>query len=310
MCDGFEKITCAGFENNNLKLPKELANNNFSLIYFPDVGMSDASIFLSNTRMAPIQVMGYGHPATSGGSEIDYFIGSLDTERDCADCYAEKLVLIPGLAQEPVWPSYEAQGIHEQTDLVQVNCVWGPDKYNYTILQGLKAISEKATRPHEYHFYPSPSINRYAALIPFKTAILKVLPNAVFHTSLDYAEYMESAERGDVSINSFPFGGYNTVVEMLYLGVPMATLEGDRYYNRACSWLLRKIGMEELTTTSPAELVKICADMIDNCEKHREKLAGLDLRKLLFSEPNDYFLQAIQKLLADKPQTSPIIIGE
>ena len=53
--------------------------NDFSMAYFPDIGMSIESIILANMRIAPIQVSNYGHPVSTW-AKVDYWIGGRETE--------------------------------------------------------------------------------------------------------------------------------------------------------------------------------------------------------------------------------------
>jgi len=313
--EGFDKVYDVMFKGTNIVLPPEVQSNDFQALYYPDIGMNDENLWMSNARVAPIQVMGYGHPATSGeDSEIDYFIGGT-CEREVYDRYSEQMVLIPGLAQHPAWPQYERKNNWEPGEVVNINCIWGPDKYNYTMLAGLQKISSRCKTPHVWHFFPSPGINRYAALLPFKRDILQILPNSIVHSDKEYYEYMEAAEKHDMAVNSYPFGGYNTVIESLYLGTPIATLEGDRYYNRAASYLLREIGMDALSSTDPEHFLNIVVRMIEDADHRqalRDKLATINLREKLFYDPGTYFLQAFDYIIENHPIKSdgPIFIGE
>ena len=315
---GFKQVINAKFDNHTLKLPAELMQNSFDAIYYPDIGMNDESLWMSNSRICPIQAMGYGHPATSGdNSEIDYFIGG-DCEKDVAHCYGEKMVLIPGLAQEPVWPMYERKNNWKDEGPVKINLVWGPDKYNWKMLSVLAEVSKRASEvEHEWHMFPSPGINRYGGFVPFSNSVKELLPNSVIYADLEYFPYMEASEKGDFAVNSFPFGGYNTIVEAMYLGLPVVTLEGDRYYNRAASYLLRKIGMGELSHTNVEEFIKCCVNMIVNKESrldYRRRLAEYPLKEVLFDDPSGpkNFLKAFDYIFEHHPMPKddvPILIG-
>lgn len=315
MTEGFDQVCHVKFKDDKLILPPSVQNNDFQLVYYPDIGMSHESIWLSNLRLAPIQAVGYGHPDTTGDNNcIDYFIGG-DCEKDCKDYYSEQMILLPGLAQAPAWPSYERKYNWVNEEPVKINCIWGPDKYNYCMLQGLAEISKQAKTDHVWHFYPSPAINRYAAFIPFHSEVKRILPNSVIHGDLHYAKYMEESEKGDFAVNSFPFGGYNTIVESFYLGLPVVTLEGHRFYNQAASHLLRTVGMPELTTTDPNKFVSKCVEMIDDKvvrSEYRKELTGMNLKHVLFENIGDDFKKAIDYIIANHPikRGDPILIGE
>jgi predicted O-linked N-acetylglucosamine transferase (SPINDLY family) len=276
--------------------------------------MLNEGIWLSNTRLAPIQACGYGHPDTTGSSEIDYFIGG-DVEKDCEDWYTEKLVLIPGLAQHPTIPTAPRQNNWVPKDKVHINCVWGPDKYNYDLLSTLLEINNKCGMGgHIFHFFTSPGINRYAGLPPFLYDVHSMLPNVRVHTDIEYYDYMKEAEKNDFSINSFPFGGYNTIVESLYLGVPCVALEGDRYYNRAGSEVIKCIGQNDLTTTNKDDFVGIVGKLITDKEflmAKRFELSQVDLNTKLFQVTDKYFLHAVDHIIANHPlTTNPTLVGD
>lgn len=312
--EGFESVERCYFRNHQLILPDKLIKNDFQLAYFPDVGMLDEGIWLANARLAPIQACGYGHPDTTGSSEIDYFVGG-DVEKDCTDWYTEKLVLIPGLAQHPAIPTAPRQYNWVPKDQIHINCVWGPDKYNYDLLKVLAEVNNRCgVAGHVFHFFPSPGINRYACVPPFLRDIAAMLTNVHVHTDIEYYDYMREAEKNDFSINSFPFGGYNTVVESFYMGLPCVALEGDRFYNRAGSELIKRIGQNELTTTDKGEFVSIISTMITDkvyLMNKREELARVDLNEKLFKVTDKHFLNAIDHIIANHPlTTNPTLIGE
>lgn len=311
---GFKRIEHLYFTDpeGEFKAPQAYLDNDFQMIYFPDVGMTNESVWLSNVRAAPIQAMGYGHPDTSGdNSEIDYFIGG-HIEEDATECYSEKMILIPGLAQEPAWPTYERKYNWQPSETVRINCVWGPDKYNWQLLSCLKEMSRLAKRPHEFHLFASPGINRYGALVPFIKEVTAFLPNAIIHSEQEYYDYMEAAEQHDFSINSFPFGGYNTIVESFYLGLPVITLKGSRFYNRAASHLLEQVGMPELSTDTPREFIELGAMLIntpDALAVYRQALADVDLKAKLFTLSGNHFLDAVNYIMANHPIKETVKIG-
>jgi hypothetical protein len=314
--DYFDNVINCYFEpGGGLHIPDEMKVNDFNMVYFPDIGMSDESIWLSNMRIAPIQAVGYGHPDTTGpNNEIDYFVGG-DIEKDSTDAYSETMVLLPGLAQEPAWPTAPRKLNYKDDGIVRINCVWGPDKYNRTLLNLLAEIN-KAVGPgskHEFHLFASPGVNRYAALPPFMNEIRRLLPNATVHALQEYYDYMENAEMHDFSLNSFPFGCYNVLIESLYMGLPFLTLVGERFYNRAGAYLNDQIGMSENNCENPRALVEAAAQLITSppaLQRQRYHLASLDLKETLFTLKDEHFLKAVNYMLLNHPFTETKIIGD
>ena len=316
----FDKVVkCHFVSDGNMTVPDEVLDNDFQMVYFPDIGMTDESIWLSNMRLAPIQAVGYGHPDTTGAdNEIDYFIGG-DVEKHSTSAYAETMVLLPGLAQEPAWPTAERKHNYNTDAIVRVNCVWGPDKYNYSLLKMLEGINKAvmqrtgAAPTHEFHLFGSPGMNRYGALPAFTRDVQRMLPNAILHTQQEYYDYMENAEQHDFSLNSFPFGCYNVLIESLYMGLPFLTLVGERFYNRAGMWLNDQVDMSENNFQTAPPLIEKAATLItnpDELKRQRAHLAGIDLKERLFTLKGNHFLEAVEYIIANHPFHETKIIGD
>lgn len=295
--------------------------NDFAMAYYPDVGMSIESIILANMRIAPIQATNYGHPVSTFGSMIDYWIGGQDTEAHdrATEHYSERLVLIPGCAQAPVPLQYQLKYPTLPAEPVIVNCTWSGQKINSDHLHRLKTIADLARTPVEFHFFPGGAIlgNGYLTL---KRAIedilgetrVRVLPN------LDFEPYMQLLEGSHFAIDAHPFGGYNTAVDLLTLRLPIVTLAGNRFYNQSTAYLLRRVGLDELVTRTANDFINSCVRMIDDADfrdRMRRRLKIADLRETVLSlEHVPAFTRAIDHLLESHDSLSrqahrdPIII--
>ena len=62
------------------ELAKFMQKEKINILIFPEVGLNSTSIIMANLRLAPIQIACYGHPVTTGSTEIDYFICGRDVE--------------------------------------------------------------------------------------------------------------------------------------------------------------------------------------------------------------------------------------
>jgi predicted O-linked N-acetylglucosamine transferase (SPINDLY family) len=282
----------------------ELKANDFQLVYFPDIGMTYESVCLANMRLAPIMVTGYGHPVSTFGSHIDYFIGGEDAELPLEESqknYSEKLILIPGIGAHPVFPNYTRKRVNQHK--FYINCCWTTAKINYPMLEVLKEIQQRATKEIIYQFFPSWTVGRYQNAIPFMQGLASIFgERAIAHENMSYHEYLEKIEQAQFSLDSYPFGGYNTIVDSLFVGCPVVTLEGDYFYNRASSAVMRKIGVTDLITRSKEDYIKVALRLIDDteyCIDRRNYIDNLDLRSILVdnNEPA-YFVKAIDDLIA------------
>jgi hypothetical protein len=283
-----------------------IKSNDFQLAYFPDIGMNYESVCLANLRFAPVLVTGYGHPVSTYGSLVDYFIGGRAAESETAqENYSEKLVLIPGIGAHPVFPNYTR--VYPVQDTFYINCCWTSAKINHPMMTVLQEIQRRASKKVVFQFFPSWTIGRYQNAIPFTRGLSELFgEGAVAFGNMAYQLYLTQLERGQFTLDSYPFGGYNTVVDSLFVGCPVVTWEGNYFYNRASSAVMRKIGITELIAHDRREYIDKALSLIDNppiygVEEYRKRVSALDLRTILVDndEPK-YFVEAIKNIIAGR----------
>jgi hypothetical protein len=283
-------------------------DNKFSLVFYPDVGISAESMILANLRLAPVQITTYGHPVSTFGSRIDYFITGNESE-DIANLsrnYYERPVVLPGTGQPIVIPNYQVRGLIKKSDEfrrpeVIIICPWSKRKINYPHLLHLKKIIENSEKKIKFRFFPSiPNDSKLNALGKEIAAILGK-QNFEIYATCAYEKYMSLIEEADLVIDSFHFGGYNTVIDSLYLYKPFITLEGNKAYNKFAAVVLRCIGLPELIATEPEEYIRIILRLIndDNYRfylNHKLKTANI-YEKIFNTGMEKYFKKAIDYLL-------------
>ena len=69
-------------------------------------------------------------------------------------------------------------------------------------------------------------------------------------------------DEGAFAIDSYPFGGFNTIIDSLWIGKPVVALQGKRSFARFATAVLRKIGLGELAATTDDEFVAITLKLI------------------------------------------------
>lgn len=282
-------------------------DNDFDLVFYPDLGMAMEERHLANMRLAPIQVMGLGHSISTWGADIDYVISGRDVEilNRPEDNYSERLVLLPKTGAGHKWPEYTRHGKRAENGVFIVNCPWSAAQCRYPHLLLLKRILSESQRKIRFRFFARMGLHRHNAFIPFGQEIASVLgaENVEVIRDLPFVEYMAMLEEGEFSIDAYPVGGYNTVIDTLHVGLPFVSLEGSKFYNRIASVVLRLAGFKELITDNEEDYVALTLRLI-NDDKYRtglqKKIAKLDLAKLL-AEPDTpgHFVKAIDTLIAN-----------
>jgi predicted O-linked N-acetylglucosamine transferase (SPINDLY family) len=229
-------------------------------------------------------------------------------------------VLIPGIGQVSVFPNYVKRHPDKSKERKIINCAWTSPKLNYTMLKCLREIID-AVPGSMIRIFPAWTIGRHNSMVSciadlsemFGDEELAVCPE------MPYQDYLTEMEKGSLTLDSWPFGGYNTIVDSLFVGVPVVTLEGTRFYNRASSALMRRVGLKDLVAKTKHQYVEKAIQYLgsswDNKEAHETIADENRLRTLLCENgESDYFVKAFDYIIAHharlKTETNrePIII--
>ncbi len=298
-----------------------IVNNDFQLAYFPDVGMSQESVYLANLRIAPIQCMGTGHPVSSASVYMDYFMSGSDVETTDhpENNYDERLVLLPGLSVHPIKPKYTPRRPELPKDFV-INLPWMHMKNNYRMTTVLREILDKAKLPVIYSVFPGCGATNNSSYMATIQDFAGILPENAFiiQPDLPYDEYMLRQESGRFTLHSYPFGGGTTAVDALILGKPLVVMRGRHEYNRYPATLLHRVGLDELVADTLGEWVSICLKLINDeaylADVTRRVLeADLDARLFRLSDATglrrafDHLIKYDSLLRKDKDRT-PVAI--
>jgi len=318
----FERKICIQLKKEQMNL-EDLQDNEFSALIYPDIGMHAESIYLSNIRIAPVQICLYGHPSSTWSTQIDYFIGGQKVEvlENAERDYSERLVLIPGLGVYPVYPEhFTLPDTPVSEDPIVINCGWTCQKVSYPLVTALQDILKKAKKKVLFRIFAG-SIGRENKYIPFVKDVHLMLGAEHVHVmvGMPQEQYLTAICPGSFSVDAYPFGGFNTVIDALYCKKPVVAWQGDRAFNRFTAATLDMIGMPELIAHSHEEYVEIVSRMINDDDFRKQeiaKVAAIDLKGAFAKEEKpEYFLKAIDYLIDnnDRLKTEghgkPIIIN-
>ena len=79
-----------------------------------------------------------------------------------------------------------------------------------------------------------------------------------FRDASPHADMLMEYGDVDIALDPFPFSGGATTCDALWMGVPVVTLQGQRFASNHTVSHLRAAGLPELVATSPIEYVEIC----------------------------------------------------
>ena len=74
---------------------QQVEKENLDILFYTDIGMSASTYFLAFSRLAPVQIVSWGHTETTGINTIDYFLSSTLFEPDkIKKKYSERLICL------------------------------------------------------------------------------------------------------------------------------------------------------------------------------------------------------------------------
>ncbi|WLF84066.1 hypothetical protein [Moraxella sp. ZY210820] len=245
-----------------------------AVLYMPSIGMDLTTIFLSNTKIAPIQTIALGHPATTHSPFIDYVIVE-DDYVGSESCFSETLLRLPkdALPYVPsaLAPSAVEYRLRENPEVVNIGVAATTMKLNPYFLKACQAIRDRSKVPVHFHF----ALGQSSGIThPYTTRFIKSYlgDQASIYTHRPYHEYLQVLHQCDMMINPFPFGNTNGIIDMVTLGLVGICKTGDEVHEHIDEGLFARLGLplDQLVTKTADEYVERAIWLAEN---HAERLA-------------------------------------
>jgi predicted O-linked N-acetylglucosamine transferase (SPINDLY family) len=236
------------------------------VIVFPDIGMGTRTLMLGGLRLAPVQMVAWGHPVTTGLPTIDYFLSSeLMEPPEGASHYSERLVRLPNLSifyHRPALPppgSRAALGL--PADGVLYLCLQSAFKYLPRHDWIFAAIAAGVPEARLIFLADkgdggSSGVFRRRLQQAFADRGLEVDRFCHFLPRLSPADYLAVNRQGDVYLDSLEWSGGNTTLEALACGLPVVTCPGRFMRGRHSYAMLQRIGAVEGIAADPQDYVR------------------------------------------------------
>jgi len=247
--------------------------NGAAVFYMPSIGMDLTAIFASNIRLAPVQVIALGHPATTHSDFIEYVIVE-DDYVGSEKCFSEQLLRLPkdALPYVPsaLAPQHVEYRLRENPEVVNIGIASTTMKLNPYFLAALKAIRDRANVKVHFHFALGQSSG---VTHPYVERFIKsYLGNdATAHPHAPYDQYLRILHNCDMMVNPFPFGNTNGIIDMVTLGLVGVCKTGAEVHEHIDEGLFKRLGLSEwLIANTVDEYVERAIRLAEN---HQERLA-------------------------------------
>jgi len=286
-----------------------ILDHQLDVLIFPEVGMDPLTAKLASLRLAPVQAAAWGHPITTGLPTIDYFLSADALEPAGAEAhYTERLVRLPGLgcsyAPLPAAPAQvdlAALGIREGVPLLL--CPGTPFKYTPRHDAVLVEIARRLGECQFVFFTPGHAPELMQRLRErlersFKAAALDFNGFAAFVPWQSRTAFYGLMAQADVYLDTMGFSGFNTAMQAIECGLPIAACEGGFLRGRLASGVLRRMGMDELVAADDAAYVEIAVRLATDAAwwgEMRKRIEGA--RAALYNDRAP--VRALEQFFAD-----------
>ncbi|QHB33642.1 glycosyltransferase [Yersinia canariae] len=275
------------------------------VIYFPSVGMFPLTIALTNLRLAPLQIMALGHPATTHSDYIDAVLVEEDYLGDIA-CFSEKVVILPKDCLPYVPPANISQpepiSRFDERPAVHIAVCASAMKINPRFLAACAEITQRTSTPVVFHFLMGFCWGITHRVM--EKAVNNIIPQAKVYEHLGYLDYLQVINQCDLFINPFPFGNTNGIVDTVRQGLPGVCLSGAEVHEHIDEGLFRRLGLDEtLIAHTLAEYIAVTVRLISDKKWRndlRQRLLQTQPDNVLFTGKPEQFGLIVRDLLADK----------
>ncbi len=272
------------------------------VVWFPSIGMDRWAVMLANRRMASLQVMSMGHPATSMSKQIDAILEVHELQGDPSR-YSEKYVVLPDKTARYLLPSQQ-ESVQPLRNLpidgvIRVAVPSVSQKWTSRFIACMREVQARASKPVEFVFFSGVRGVDHAASC---MNLSRELRNFKIHSVLPYADYIREINRCQIHACTFPFGGTNSLVDSLRQGLPLVAMEGDEVHERIDAMFIRKVGLPDwLIARNDEQYINALLRLIDQPEDwnkwHRYLLDEVDVDEIFLEEGNpDQFADLLYQL--------------
>ena len=236
----------------------------YDVVLYPQPGFDTATLVLANHRLAPVQVGTYGQPASTEGALLDYWLAGEAAEPPdlaAARGRSERLVLLPGLGVLHKWPgevfpaapapSPPRGALADPAAEAVVVASAAPFKLHAAFVEALRAVRRGhgglGGGPLRLRLLSKVGGPGHLQRRLLERELGGALPGwRVEVVDAPAAEYLGVLGTGHVFLDSFPFGGCNTVLDAMYMGVVPVAVRGRSWHSRVGAATLDLVGLGEL----------------------------------------------------------------
>ena len=257
-----------------------IERSDLDVLVFADIGMHPLTYFLALWRLAPVQIVTWGHSETSGIDSIDYYWSARGVEIDRAQThYTERLVqpdafFMPGYAPPVLERAMSRDELGLPVDAHLYACLQPAFKLHPNIDRVFAAILDRDDKAEILLLDSAatgPLRERFERTLGGATQRVRFLPGMV------HQRFLATLAASDVALDPLYFGGCNSSCEAFAAGVPLITLPGDHLYGRFTLGLYREMNIDAWIADSVERYVDLACAVA--CDTEVREAASREIRE-------------------------------
>jgi len=217
-------------------------------------------------RVAPVQMTYLGYPNTSGLSNMDFRIGDVfaDPVSNASQNTETMLRLPTPMWQYTPWPEMPDSHIAPFT---QTGHITFGSANNHAKLQTewLEVWAKALSALPNTRFKIKSRALRNPKMAQDFLEFFKQRGVAneridIAHYSPTKLEHWQTLSSFDIALDSFPYNGTTTSCDLLWLGVPILTRQGNSHVSRTTASLLNGVGLQSWIANSDKHFIELCEE--------------------------------------------------
>ena len=277
------------------------------IVYWPSVGMFPLTLYLTNLRLAPLQLMALGHPATTHSDCVDGVLVEEDYLGSRA-CFSERVYPLPKDALPYRPPAQTQRVLPERLPFaarrrqrapfalpVRVAVCASVMKVNPGFLATLAEIQRRSRVPLQFCFYLG--FAQGLTLDYLAQAIGEQLADAEVNAHMPVQAYQQALNSCELFVNPFPFGNTNGLVDTVRQGLPGVCMTGPEVHTHIDEGLFRRLGLPEtLIATDREGYIQATLRLVEDTayrESLQQQLRVNDPEQVLFQGQPEKFVAVV-----------------
>ena len=293
-------------------IAQSIVDAKLDILIYTEIGMDPQTYMLAGMQLAPIQCALVGHGTTTGLPTIQYYISGDFEPSDAYFHYREKLIRLPNLGAAQYPPPLGSCMTSTRKDwkipedaILFVSCANGikhvPER-DVILVEILKKVPNACIAIKPYNSYDTGHL--------MDTRIMAVAKEAGVEKRLFIVPPLKHVGPllaiADIQLDTFPYGGWTTNMEALYMGLPIVTQEGDLARSRWGAHMLRALGISEGIANNADEYVEWAVRFAGDLElrKHVKGKIIKQVRDVLFNgaEAQLAYEEVLLKIITENNQ--------